>query len=682
MGGSGEPEILVKVRVEETHGGFAVDEHKILVSEVVNERLAGPFVSVPIRNDGEDQIELSGVTSQDVALEIDVLQDLPMRLQPGQSKSLNLRISLNNSPPPPIAQLAIACLRAGGHNYLFESTVSVIFSRKRLNSPHRFTFLHKSGVISYAILRPPQEDLFHGMEPVKQLPILLNLHGAGLEADSQQLRSTFDLLPDLAAWVLFPSGVSPWCGDDWRANFPGYTLRFLTDCRPDTWGFADVEASVAAIKDWIKAVKWQGPSVNTCKWLVSGHSNGGYVPYGMWTELDPRINFLLQDSLKSFRHELLVENCSAVPLLLQHGSGDDNVPAFHSRRMNQLVSQSREDKPSGYTEFKGKGHWFDGIMVTAPLRAFYHKILHSEASWPELPLGFSIVVANPSDMGPRGGLIVDQLVDPGCLGKIRVTRHPATSSWTLRTSNIYRFHFTHSNFTTTPSMVEIDKDSLALPAARTLNPAWLVRSNGGHWRVSDDETWLLKERHGAQLGTLDAITRSHGCFLIRFQPSSIYHFALQVSRNLYQYLSADSEIVEVTSDENDMNGNNGNIISLGISGSFPSSPYAKSFPIQILEDQGLSIRTSDSVLTVFEFQEGLGVIMLRPLPRERLELVIWGFDIFGLRSASRLLPILTGVAQPEFVVVSKRCSWQGAGGVLAMGSFDRHWNVTQSSFIT
>ena len=46
--------------------------------------------------------------------------------------------------------------------------------------------------------------------------MLLNFHGAGLEADSDQVRHMLDSVPDLRAWVLFPTGVTPWSGDDWR----------------------------------------------------------------------------------------------------------------------------------------------------------------------------------------------------------------------------------------------------------------------------------------------------------------------------------------------------------------------------------------------------------------------------------------------------------------------------------
>lgn len=83
----------------------------------------------------------------------------------------------------------------------------------------------------------------------------------------------------------------------------------------------------------------------------------------------------------------------------------------------------------------------------------------------------------------------------------------------------------------------------------------------------------------------------------------------------------------------------------------------------------------------YQFEAGLGAAFLRPLPDERLELVIWGYDDTGLRQAARLVPMLTGVGQPDFIVVSRRCGWKGASGVLAMGLFDYAWKVSKASFL-
>ena len=81
-------------------------------------------------------------------------------------------------------------------------------------------------------------------------------------------------------------------------------------------------------------------------------------------------------------------------------------------------------------------------------------------------------------------------------------------------------------------------------------------------------------------------------------------------------------------------------------------------------------------------EEGLGAIFLRPLPDERLNIVIWGVDDAGLRSAARLMPMLTGVGQPDFMIVSQACAWKGAAGIVALGFLDYRWNVSKSSYLS
>lgn len=92
------------------------------------------------------------------------------------------------------------------------------FSDRTYDEPHKVTFLLPSGTLSYCILRPPSEKVRNQSSSNHSLPVLLNLHGAGLEADSHQVRHMLDSLPDLRAWVLFPTGVTPWSGDDWRMS--------------------------------------------------------------------------------------------------------------------------------------------------------------------------------------------------------------------------------------------------------------------------------------------------------------------------------------------------------------------------------------------------------------------------------------------------------------------------------
>lgn len=198
---------------------------------------------------------------------------------------------------------------------------------------------------------------------------------------------------------------------------------------------------------------------------------------------------VLQRSLANYRHELLVENFTGIPILQQHGSADDNVPVFHSRRLGQLISQTGGS--STYLELEGKSHWFEGIMTTKPLRRFYHEMLNSETVRPQYPHQFKIVVANPADMGSRGGIVADQLMSPDQLGKFEVQTHSSVGSWSIKTSNILRFHFSTSE--ASPRTICIDSQEIELPAKLSFDRRWFLRSLDGSWQVGIHCPYAYKE---------------------------------------------------------------------------------------------------------------------------------------------------------------------------------------------
>ena len=211
----------------------------------------------------------------------------------------------------------------------------------------------------------------------------------------------------------------------------------------------------------------------------------------MWVEANPEVTMLLQKSMRSFRHELLISNLEGIPIMQQHGSVDDNVPAFHSRRMNQLISQMSGNSLHQYVELKGKNHWFDGIMTTVPLLDFYD-ILGRETDWAKLPQKFTTVIANPADMGARGGLLVDQLISPDQLGKIEVERSPTSMTWVLKTFNILRFHFIATKESDIlPHELVIDQTSVELPPGVEMLNCWLVRSKQDLWHVRKTVTQIF-----------------------------------------------------------------------------------------------------------------------------------------------------------------------------------------------
>ena len=187
----------------------------------------------------------------------------------------------------------------------------------------------------------------------------------------------------------------------------------------------------------------------------------------------------------------------------------------------------------------------------------------------------------------------------------------------------------------------------------------------------------LGQRYGLQVGALDSFLRTQGLFTVSFTDPISYKVALQASRNLYQYFSADNEIVH-----KDLlkYSSTGNTVSVCWGFEATSCGCIKStHPIQMVGTEILLFDAS-AKKRVFTRQEGLGAIYLAPAPEERLELVVWGADEEGLRQAARLIPTMSGVGQPDFVIVRRRCAAEGAAGVLAMGFFDHSWKISEGSY--
>jgi predicted esterase len=608
-----------------------------------------------------------------------------IEIAPGQSRPIGFLIEMGDIESNRITKTV--CFRTAGTCSAAEMReLNLELTQRSIKEPHKMTFLHPSGVVSYAILTPPS-DVGKRHSAGTALPVLLNLHGAGLEADSHQVRHMLDSVPDLHAWTLFPTGMSPWSGDDWH-----------------TWGLADVRAAILAISDWIEATSWVGPGVLIDKWFVTGHSNGGqgtwyisthqpdrvfaaaavsgylsiqtYVPYSMWRQAPPLLTAIVHQAMSSFRHELLIENMAGTPIIIQHGSSDDNVPPYHSRLMNSLLGETGAD--IAYVELPDKGHWFEGVMGTDALQAFYRQHLLMTANAKPPPMTFCAIFPSTDDMGSRWGIAVDQLESPDLFGRIDVSRSGKT--WRLSTTNVHRLHFDFASCQIdSPNNILLDGSEVAWIDETDPNLATsLVKSRDGSWEAEINGKWkTLQQRFGRQRGALDGIMRTVGSFNVMTCSKNTLDTAVQVSRNLYQYYHADSAITSCSSQDAN---HAGNLITLAI-GKDLRAGLLDTYPIKILPI-GIELRKSNSShIKVIPLEVGLGAIFLRPLRNEHLELVVWGSDESGLRQAARLVPTLTGVGQPDFIILSKEAAWQGHAGVIAMGFFDFEWRISEGSFV-
>ncbi|KAJ4340596.1 hypothetical protein N0V95_007444 [Ascochyta clinopodiicola] len=710
FGGILEPTIDVVVGVEQVSGSLDLARPGILVSDVIDGRLATPRGSVTLRNSGAQDIEITGIYPTNVNTNVSTL--FPLKASGMESQMLVAR-DTNDATSEQVTENAIENAQGTGiiivagqtrpvvfnvtlpsHNassIAYNITYKVVGSSHRASlqvtqdlkhmstyEPHKVTFMHPGGMVSYAMLRPPAKNATCRHKQTK-LPVFLDLHGAGLEADSTMVTGALDSVSDLCAWTVFPTGVTPWSGDDWH-----------------NWGFADVEAAIETIPNWIQYGNWPGPNVDTDRWIVSGHSNGGqgtwyalthrpdkvlaaipvsgyssiqkYVPYEFWQPADPRRISVVSASLNSYRHEMLMPNAHGIPIQQQHGEVDNNVPAYHSRFLAQQIHLAGGN--SSYNEVPDQNHWWDGIMTTPELVEFYHNQTRSQEELPRDMDEFSIVVGDPGDMGSKGGVKVTQLEDPGQYGRVYVQGR------VVKTSNVLSIEFSPPFW---KDSIVVDGQTLE-SAANTANPHAPVNA-----RFSDN-TWIVEaggtigqssSRRGRQLGSMAAILRTQGPIIIH-HPGTVKtsHLALQVSRNLHQYFRADTIILSNTARATSTSGKN-NAVVLVLGDNFKGA--VPDFPIQI-SASGISLR--DNRGREQQYETARGAAWLQPLKGERLELVLWGADDEGLRQAARLVPLLTGVGQPDFVVLGEEAMWKGIEGALAMGFFDSQWQVAASSFVS
>ncbi|EPS43033.1 hypothetical protein H072_2982 [Dactylellina haptotyla CBS 200.50] len=505
FGGRTPPQIDIELIADSICEPLSIVDGSHVFPDIVAGKSAGKVAAVGIRNNWDQSIDILDVQPDNEHVNLG-LEDI-ITIAPQHARPVKLSFGLNRS--------------LGGFDIVLkfryqsglESTLKFTVVLRCLDGvydTHKYTYVHPSGTVSYAILRPPSAE--SGCENSETLPILLSLHGAGVDADSEFSRNTFDGQPNLCAWLVIPSGGLAFWSDDWHA-----------------WGMADYVSAVSAIKHWRSYIGWDGPDFDGERIYVMGHSNGGqgawyaliglndkviggspisgylcipeYVPYVLWQELEPQAWAILQSSMNPFRLELLAENLQGLPIFNAHGERDDNVPVFSSRRMFEILGNTVQVggvQNQGYIEYPQKGHWWDGIMTYEPLGSFLSQFFSRNRGLPQIGTKFTVVVGCPNAMGSRGGFHVIQLLDPSYFGRIEVEfKFGAEAIGQITTSNIRRFEFnpTLAELKTSTRILRIDLNGQKISIPEGSNTIGFLCEND-NWSIYHDNTWKDVERYG------------------------------------------------------------------------------------------------------------------------------------------------------------------------------------------
>ncbi|KAJ3120897.1 hypothetical protein HK098_004132 [Nowakowskiella sp. JEL0407] len=599
------------------------------------------------------------------------------------------------------------------------------FKRRVWGDGYKITFLDYDGSVQYAMAKPPKSKCSYSK--YDRCPIILALHGSGVEADSDFWLEAYNRHDQ--AWILYPTGRTTW-GFDWHG--PSYmNIQEALDALSELPGVPD-----GIEDDYL---------VDKNKLVYTGHSNGGqgawwlvshypdlavaampaagfmkiqlYTPYFLRVGdafADPTLRGILEASISEHDIDLYSSNLAGIPILARSGGSDDNVPPMHTRRMIRLVNEwARDPNIAIVSEIPTQGHWFDGVMSDDIMQSFLdkylvRKVLEGEGrelkmeggekgelkvgefqkiSVPVLPHSFTLSTLNPASTGTKGGIRILQLEVPFRLGQIQVHQHG--TMWILNTTNIRRFGFVDDSRRAGVTGFIVDGTEFPAPV---VGPSYVYKE--GTWQISSDLLWLSRERHPSTYGPAMNILKHPFLIVIPSTPTTtkmgtIYRQVAQhIAASWYLYGRGGTQIVRDV-DVLDGLAARYNFIVLG-------GPEDNKWTrrrekegaanlVRFLPD-GYQISNRKYV------GPGIGIIFSAPSPtRTRMGLFISGTDELGFMKAAWTIPFRTGLMVPDYMVFGDEygdpsTGWtardgapyggagtKGAGGVYAAGYWNNTW---------
>ncbi|KAJ3283781.1 hypothetical protein HDU79_008768 [Rhizoclosmatium sp. JEL0117] len=574
---------------------------------------------------------------------------------------------------------------------------------------YKITFLDYDNVVHYAMALPPNKPCSSVGEA--RCPVILALHGAGVEAESPFWTEAYKRQD--YAWILFPTGRTPW-GFDWHGP-----------------SFLNVESALHALSHLhgVPPLIAETIGINPDKLVYSGHSNGGqgawwmashypdralaampasgylkiqfYTPYYMRVGdayTDPVFRALMESSIAENDIDMYAANLAGIPILARTGGNDDNVPPLNTRRIVRLVNEWNRDPHSVHlSEVYGQGHWFTGIMDDDILSEFLDKHLDPEKNpglnHPPLPEAFTISTLNPGSTGSKGGIKILQLEVPFRLAQIRV--HREGTKWILNTINVRRFGFLKD------SRAKIDTweiDGMVFNEPPKIGPSYLRLDGEAEWKLVPDLLWISEERYWSTYGPAVQILNHPFLIVVPSNPTIIpketYHRNAQlIATSWYLYGRGGTQIIRDI-DVRDGIAAKYHLIVLG-------GPKDNLFTRRREKEGGAEgnaklvkfLETGGFQIDRKKYEApGTGMLFLAPSPtRTLMGMFITGIDELGFKRAVWTIPFRTGLMVPDFIVVGDEygdpaTGWtagdgnpyggagtKGTGGIFAAGYWSNSW---------
>jgi predicted esterase len=537
----------------------------------------------------------------------------------------------------------------------------------KAGSTHKRTF--RSGIdgsLQYYSLvpaRPEKGDPTPGL--------ILTLHGAAVEASGQA--ACFS--PKTWAHVVAPTNRRPF-GFDW-----------------EDWGRLDAMEVLAEARRTLQ------PDLRRS--YLTGHSMGGHGAWHLsvtfpdqWAAVGPSAGWISMWSYVGARRienpspaRALIERCigpsdtialshnlGAMGIYVLHGDQDDNVKPKEARVMKKHLDTFHKDL--AYHEQKGAGHWWGNDCVDwKPMRAFFQK---HRLPKPEEVREVDFRTASPGVSAHYHWATIEAQTKQLALASVRLSWDAAARRFAGKTDNVTRLSLDLGHVSgDKPVHVELDGQEVEVPFPTKGKRIWL-QTKEGKWSAAAQPSPAVKGPR--RYGTFRDAFRNRVVFVYGTrgtpQENSWAFARARFDAETFWYRGNGS--IDLVADSNfDAEADRDRNVVLYGNAETNSAWKALLGPGPVQVHHG-KVRIGKREVK----GDDLGCLFIRPRPGSDVASVgaVTGTGIAGMRLTDRLPCFVSGIAWPDFVVLSPECLTRLGAGIRAAGFFGLDWSVENGEF--
>lgn len=540
---------------------------------------------------------------------------------------------------------------------------------RKPNQVHKRTFISNiDGSVQYFAVNPPLN-----IDASRQYALVLSLHGAGVEAIGQAeayAQKTW-------AYIVAPTNRRPF-GFDW-----------------EDWGRWDaMEVLEIAQKEL---------PIDPSQTYLTGHSMGGHgawhlgVTYpskfaavgpsagwiSFWSyaggariEGESKVQQVLRLSTNGSDTLSLAQNLSSLGVYILHGDADDNVPVAQARAMADVLKQFHRDWI--IHEQAGAGHWWDSsdepgayCVDWPPMFDFFSKRRIPETRQIR---NVNFTTANPGVSSESFWACIYSQITPLQFSKININYDPHRNRFIGDTENVHILRL-KTDFLLSKNNISVIIDGQRIENINLSDDEqflWLEFS-GNKWQIISEPNENCKSPH--RNGMLKDALRNHMVFVYSTKGSQqennwSYAKARYDAETFWYRGNGSISIIRDIDFTNEKFRENNLIVYGNADTNSLWKTLQKNSPIKV--NSGAVNVASEKLA-----QNKLGVMYVFP----RMDSVstttafIGGTDLTGMRTIERMPIFVSGVAYPDYLIVTADALKNGMSSVLKAGIFENDWTL-------